>query len=240
MTRRDAGTVLVVANERDADTGYVGERLVERGFSLRTVVRERREVPASPPDGIVLVLLLGSAWSVHAPVDETVLERESALARSAPQAGVPVLGLCYGAQVLAHAHGGSVAAAPQPEVGLVTVVSQDPELVPPGPWVAFHSDVTEPPPGARVVAHNDCGVQAFVMPGSLGVQFHPEVRPEVLEEWTAELPEMLQAAGTDREELLSSARSREAEARAAAYALVDAFLDGVRHLPLRGGLPREA
>ncbi len=227
MTGRGTGTVLVVANEGDADTGYVGDRLAEHGFVLRTVLRESGGVPEVVPGDVAGVLLLGSGWSVHAPVDEGALRRESALVRSAGEGGVPVLGLCYGAQVLAHAHGGSVSAAPEPEVGLVTVETEEPALVPPGPWWAFHSDVIDPPPAARVVARNDCGVQAFVLPRVLGVQFHPEVRPEVLEEWAAQLPDMVERAGTDRAELAAAARARQAESRAAAYALVDAFLGGI-------------
>ena len=57
---------------------------------------------AEHPD---LVVLLGSEWSVHAPVDPAALDAECELVRSARAAQVPVLGLCYGAQVLAHASG---------------------------------------------------------------------------------------------------------------------------------------
>ena len=217
---------LVVANVSDADAGFVGDRLVQRGFLLRTVFRDRGGVPstieaAEHPD---LVLLLGSEWSVHAPVDRGALEAECDLVRLARAAQVPVLGLCYGAQVLAHALGGSVTAAPQPEIGLVEVDTSDPTLVPAGPWTAFHLDVLDPPPGATVVARNACGTQAFVLPGALGVQFHPEVRPDVLDGWSRRYPELVLAAGLQPAELVRQARHREEDSRSAAYALVDTFL----------------
>lgn len=219
-------TALVVANVIDADPGFVGDRLEQRGYLLRTVFREGGGVPrtieaAGEPD---LVVLLGSEWSVHAPVDRDSLEAECDLVRSARTADVPVLGLCYGAQVLAQAFGGTVTAARQPEIGLVEVRSNDPDLVPAGPWTAFHVDALEPPADATVVARNECGVQAFVLRGALGVQFHPEVRPQVLDDWSRRFPELVVDAGLERGELVQQARDSEEGSRDAAYALVDAFL----------------
>lgn len=217
---------LVVANAYDADAGYVGDRLQQRGFDLRPVRRDRGETPTTVTrdDRPDLILLLGSAWSVHAPVDRRAVEAECALVRSAVTADVPLLAICYGAQVVAHALGGSVSAAARPEAGLIDVETDDPELVPPGPWTGFHSDVLRAPPSATVVARNGCGDQAFVLPRLLAVQFHPEVRPHVLDDWAGRYPAVLAESGLDRAALLAQSRSREGEARAAAYALVDAFL----------------
>jgi GMP synthase-like glutamine amidotransferase len=219
-------TALVVANSTDADSGYVGERLVERGYTLRIVLRDRGETPADL-DGVDLVLLLGSDWSVHSPVDSEALAAECELVRTASETGVPVLGLCYGAQVLAHAFGGRVSLAEQPEVGFIRVTSDDEGLVPSGAWPQFHLDVVDAPPDAEVIAHNACGTQAFLLPGILGVQFHPELRPEILDDWSRRFPELLVDAGVDRETLVAESREREPTARAAAHALVDAFLDRV-------------
>lgn len=233
-------TALVVGNAGDDDPGYVGDRLLEHGFRLHAVVREAGQLshafPAEPPPD--LVLLLGSDWSVHAPVDPAVLEAECDLVRRAAAASVPVLAICYGAQVAAHALGGTVSAAPAPEVGVVHVDTCDAKLVPKGPWTAFHTDELEPPPGATVVARNDCGTQAFSLPGLLGVQFHPEVRPDVLDDWSRRFPELLRVARVNRDELVSRARADEDRSRAAAYALVDAFL--LREAAGRAAGPEES
>lgn len=225
-------SALVLANSMDADTGYVGERFLQRGYSLRTVLRDRGEIPDGL-DGVDAVLLLGSDWSVHSPEDPAALAAECDLVRAAAAAGVPVLGLCYGAQVVAHALGGRVSLAAQPEVGFVEIRSHDERLVPSGAWPQFHLDVVDAPPGARVVADNACGTQAFVLPGILGVQFHPELRPDVLDDWSRRFPELLVDAGVDREALVAESREREPAARAAAHALVDAFLDRVAPQPGR-------
>jgi GMP synthase (glutamine-hydrolysing) len=219
-------TALVVANAADTSAGYVGERFVERGYMLRTVLRERGEIPVDL-DGVDAVLLLGSEWSVHSPVEPAVLEAECDLVRTASAAGVPLLGLCYGAQVVAAALGGRVWLAEQPEVGFVDVTSDDEGLVASGVWPQFHLDVVEAPPDARVVARNACGTQAFVLPGVLAVQFHPEVLPETLDDWSRRFPELLVDAGLDREAFVREAKDREPAARAAAHTLVDAFLDRV-------------
>jgi GMP synthase-like glutamine amidotransferase len=219
-------TALVVGNVSDADAGFVGDRLEQRGFLLRPVFRDGAGVPstiqaAEHPD---LIVLLGSEWSVHAPVDRGALDAECELVRSARAAKVPVLGLCYGAQLLAHALGGSVTVAREPEIGFVEVDTSDPALVPAGPWTAFHLDVLQAPPGATVVARNTCGTQAFVLPGALGVQFHPEVRPAVLEDWSRRFPVLVHGAGLLQDELVQRARDREEDSCRAAYTLVDAFL----------------
>lgn len=223
---------LVVANATDSDPGYVGERLVDRGFLLRTVLRESADLPRTiaAVGHPRLVVLLGSEWSVHDPVDPAALDAECALVRDAIATGVPVLGLCYGAQVVAHATGGRVWAAAVPEVGPVRVETEDATLVPVGPWTAFHTDALEPPPAATVVARNGCGVQAFVLPGVLAVQFHPEVRPEVLDDWAGRFPQLVTGAGLDRAGLVAQARDREAASRAAAYAMVDELLARTGHV----------
>jgi GMP synthase-like glutamine amidotransferase len=218
--------VLTVANSSDPDSGYVGERFVERGLALRQVLRDRAGTPSVVPPGTAVLLLLGSAWSVAHPVDRTALETECALVLSAQEHGVPVLGLCYGAQVVAHATGGRVTRALQPEVGLVAVESADERVVPTGPWWAFHSDVISAPPLAEALASNACGLQAFRLPGVLAVQFHPEVLPTTLDGWLTRVPDMLAAAGGDKDALVKQAESREQQARDAAHRLVDGFLDG--------------
>ena len=222
MTQR---TALVVANEADPDPGFVGDRLRAHGLELRTALREGGELPQMGPDEPDLVVLLGSAWSVHAPEDPQALASESRLVRSAVDQGVPLLGLCYGAQVMAHALGGRVWQAPTPEVGLIEVDTDDPALVPSGPWSTFHVDTLQPPPDAQVLARNGCGVQAFVLPTALGVQFHPEVRPEVFSDWVTRLPEIVTAAGVDPAEVVRRSAAREDASRVAAATLVDRFLE---------------
>ncbi|MFB6104012.1 MAG: type 1 glutamine amidotransferase [Halobacteriaceae archaeon] len=124
------------------------------------------------------VVVTGSRSSVYwdDPWIESLTDRVARLVA----ADVPVLGVCYGHQVLADAVGGTVAAMEDYELGYREVhqVGDDPLFDGvPDPFLVFetHSDVvTDLPPGATLLAENDVGIQAFRHGSAWGLQFHPE------------------------------------------------------------------
>ena len=122
--------------------------------------------------------------SAHAAYDDELpwLAPELAYLRRAVDVGTPVLGICFGGQALARVLGGTVGRAPMPERGLTTVESLDP-AVPAGPWMEFHHDAFTLPPGATPLARSEAGLQAFAHGPHLGVQFHPEISPDVFAAW---------------------------------------------------------
>ena len=137
-----------------------------------------------------LVVMGGSphAWDVGA---HPWLPAEKHLIRSAVDAGKTVLGICFGAQLLAEALGERVHSNPQPEIGWHEVV-----LTPegresflfrhlPDHFVTFHwhSDHFSLPAGCTRLAHSEATVtQAFVCGGPplVGLQFHPEYTREIV------------------------------------------------------------
>ncbi|MGW3818754.1 type 1 glutamine amidotransferase [Streptomyces sp. NPDC005046] len=225
---------LVVQHDHVTEPGLIGARLQKRGYdlSVMTVVPEDRHhapnVAFDFPDAGAwdLIVSLGAPWSVY---DRTAvgswIDGALALLREAHHLGVPVLGVCFGAQALATALGGQVEASPRPEIGWVEVDTDDPSLVGPGPWFQWHFDRCVLPPGAKEVARNEVCVQAFRTAYGLGVQFHPEITTAMVRGWIESGgAEQCVRHGVDPGELLARSRAMEPMARTNARRLVDGFL----------------
>jgi GMP synthase-like glutamine amidotransferase len=217
---------LVIANGDDADPGVVGERLRDHGFVLSTAAREE---PGAWPalEGLDLVLLLGSDWSVYWDHVAPSVEAEVALVRRAHESGVPILGICYGAQVVARALGGNAERGAREQIGWCTVDSDVPELAS-GPWMQWHYDVCTVPPGAVELARDELCPQAFQLGRTLATQFHPEVTPSIVARWSSGAGEAeLAAIDRSAQELLAETRSHAARAHGDAVRLIDWSLDEV-------------
>ena len=219
----------IVADSADRDPGYVGERLID-AHGARLVFHDRDQ-PCSPEgfDGSELVLLLGSARSAHSELQIATVEAEAELVRRSLDSGTPVMGICYGAQLMAHALGGTVGKSDRPEIGWFGLQSNDRVLCPQGPWTQFHSDSFTAPPTARELGTTASGCQGFAdenrMARAIGWQFHPEVTTERFTMWVERLREYCLRHGANPDDLILEAESHEDELRQAAYELTDAALN---------------
>jgi GMP synthase-like glutamine amidotransferase len=180
-------------------------------------------------EGRAFVASLGSP---HSPLDaerEPEVARELELLRACVVREVPVLGLCFGGQMLAAALGGTVEQCDRPEVGWHTVESDDPAQIPTGPWLQWHYCRFTTPPGAQQIARSDSGPQAFRHGRHLGVQFHPESTIEIVRDWAATDQERLDRLGLgDGAALLAAGNGHAAQAAQAAFQLFDAFWERAR------------
>ena len=232
---------LFVQQDHVSPVGPVGERFAQRGYDVEEFLVvpsssfETPGVEVSFPDPLDYdaIVPMGAPWSVYdeATIGAWVLE-EIGLLRRAHDAGVPVLGICFGGQALATALGGSVERAPEAEIGWYAIDSDDPGLVEPGPWFQWHHDRWTTPPEAREVARTERAPQAFTQRRSMGVQFHPELVGTMLEGWLANGgAAYMHAHGIDPDAVLAQTAGEEPAAIERSHRLVDRFLDQVATAP---------
>lgn len=213
---------LFVKQDHNSPSGLVGDAFAAAGYDITELTVVPPERFASPdvtvtfpdPTAYDAVVAFGAIWAVY---DDaaigTWIHDEIAFTRTAMAAGVPVLGICFGGQMLAAAVGGTVERAPAPEIGWTVVESQAPGLIDPGPWLEWHYDRFLLPDGVPALAtsvlpdtvlpdtvlantgpantgpaNTGPGAggrlnQAFAVGRALGLQFHPEVTESVLTAW---------------------------------------------------------
>lgn len=179
-----AARALVIQHDDDAPAGVIGDWAAERAMEIVTVRPDRGD-SFPDPGGADFVVSLGSARSVH-DREPAWIRAELDWLRTVDRASVPILGICFGAQLLSLALGGAVAPSANPEIGWIAVETCNTQKVASGPWFAYHRDVITPPPLAREIARNEFGPQAFLVGTHLAVQFHPEVTAPIVAGWMAD------------------------------------------------------
>lgn len=216
---------LIIEHERATPGGLIYEWLADHNAHIDELRIDIDDREVNPRD-YDLLIPLGSEFAAY---DDTVpwLERERKLLREAADADVPILGICFGGQLLARVLGGKTFRAEQSEIGWLPVRSTNPELVPEGPWFQWHFDSFTVPDGATVIAESDAGPQAYVIGRSLGVQFHPEVTPEIMDDWVRVYRHELDDSGVDPDALLEETYRNADAARATSRKLLDAYLEQI-------------
>jgi GMP synthase-like glutamine amidotransferase len=218
---------LTIANASDADTGLIGDRFREHGYSFDECLREH---PGDWPelDGHELVLLLGSEWSVYWPEVADKVQAEVAQLHEAERRGIPVFGICFGNQVMAHAFGGTVFKADVAEIGWQDIETEVPDVIAAGPWMEWHYDVVSLPPGAMEMARTAVGPQAWVRGRMFSTQFHPEVHEGVIRRWATGFgAEELARIGSSPEALIEATKAAVGVSRVNAERLVDWFCESI-------------
>ena len=230
---RPVKRALVIEHDEHGPAEGVGDHIVEHGYQLD--VFRVMDDPADPvctkpyPDATAYdtLVVTGSAWSVT-DTDSigSWIGREIEMVRTAHDAGVPVLGLCFGGQVLSAALGGEVGRVDPPEFGWYEVDTDLPDAVAPGPWFEWHYDGFTVPDGATEIARTAVSPQAFRIGRSVGTQFHPEITPRLVRLWIGMGERALRAHGVDPTVMAARTVDEAKGNRARSGALVDWFLNG--------------
>lgn len=226
---------LILQHEQPTPAGLLLEWLSDRGIGV-----ENRRIDLE--EGLAvgdhdLIVSLGSefaAFDDHIPW----IPREASLLEEALRNEVPVLGLCFGAQLMTRVLGGRCYRADEAEIGWLPVRTTDADLLPEGPWFQWHFDSFELPPGATMLADSPLGPQAFLADRSLGVQFHPEVTPQIMDEWVRAYAHELDAEGVDPDALMRETLEQNRPNRERAWRLFDGWLARVAGLDALAGGPR--
>ena len=177
-------SVRVLQHAPHEGAGAIGAWAEARGHDVATLHAYRGD--ALPPvDGAELLVVLGGAYGVDDLPRLAWLRDELSLVERAVARGTPVLGVCLGAQLVAHALGAPVRRAAEREIGWLPVERVAPREA--APLLAafpdridvfhWHGDEFDPPPGATCAFRSAaCACQAFTWGDRVvAIQFHPEM-----------------------------------------------------------------
>ncbi len=191
---RDSGErrpILVLQHAGCESPGAYEDELIARRLPfVRVLLDEGEELPDWRAYGAVVVM--GGAMGAGEEAQHPWLVPEKRLIAAAVAAGLPYLGVCLGAQLLAASLGARVSVARQAELGVLSVqltpaAAEDPVFA--GLPAAFetlqwHRETYELPAGAVQLARSqDCEQQAFALGRAYGVQFHLEVDARMMGAW---------------------------------------------------------
>lgn len=195
MTKEDGVHVLILQHVPSEGPGLLGSLFAEHGLRCQVVRTDLLEELPNPREHRALVVL-GGPMNVYEEHKYPFLSREDRVIKEALALGIPCLGICLGAQLMAKALGAPVFPNPIKEIGIHSVAltpagRRDPMFrgFPPRFSVfQWHGDTFRLPEGATLLATAPkCLHQAFRYgPNAYALQFHLEVTPAMVETWTTE------------------------------------------------------
>jgi GMP synthase-like glutamine amidotransferase len=190
--------VLIVKNVLSEGPGTIEDFLRQQAIPYRILEMHAGDAVPSH-DSFSHLVVLGGPMAVYEMSQYPYLVRETALIEEAIRAEKPVLGVCLGAQMLAHVLGARVYAGGKKEIGWYEVSITDEGMKDPffsglsvdgkakAQVFQWHGDTFDLPWGAARLASSDLYPNQAFRYGSAvyALQFHIEVTPKIVREWLA-------------------------------------------------------
>jgi GMP synthase (glutamine-hydrolysing) len=192
---REDVNALIVTHHPEEGPGLLEDILKERGWKMEKVgVWKENSLPDPTP--LHLLILMGGPMSVNDDALHPFLEKEKQFVRQWIHKGNPTVGICLGAQLIAHCLGGRVYKGATEEIGWYNCVlteegRRDPflKLFPIRfPVFQWHGETFDLPENAILLAaSDDYPHQAFSYRDSIyAFQFHVEMTERMIQGWLAE------------------------------------------------------
>jgi GMP synthase (glutamine-hydrolysing) len=227
-----APRLLVIQHNLDDHLNELGGPLIDAGLEIEpwfTTTGPEPDLDASAYHGIVS---LGALAGLEDEAEHPWMSTERRVLEKALAGGVPTLGICFGAQMLASIAGAEVRRAEVPEIGWATVemdpaAADDPVLCVLGERLSvfqYHYDAFGSPENGRILGWTGATNQVLAVgERAWGVQFHVEVNPGTVFSWIGTYGEEMRAHGVDVDAVAVETRERWTTYREVARALSSAF-----------------
>ena len=229
--------------------GYLCEYLDKRGICYEKIQIDRVKPVLKQVKDVSGLVFLGSPVSVNDPLPWIAGKLD--LTRRASQTGIPMLGICFGGQLISKALGGEVTPTPSMQIGWhhTTLTEHARALFKSknglDGFSAFewHGDTFSLPDGALPLFTGDCiRNQGFVFKNSLALQFHPEITETMVHEWIERYAICLKEANEciqSKAQMLENIDERLARQQTMANLVFDWWLEQVfLYQALQGVAPR--
>lgn len=185
--------IIFVKNISIEGPGTLGTFFQKKGCQTREIDLQTEGRLPSSLDNVEAVVVLGGPMNVYEEGKYPFLKDEDVFIKRVVGKGIPYIGLCLGAQLLAKACGARVVRSPKEEIGFSTVqftkeAETDSFFKGMGKEIdvfQWHGDMFQIPSEGKLLAvSKDCPHQAFrAGPCAWGLQFHVEVTDKSIREW---------------------------------------------------------
>lgn len=176
-----AKKAIAIIHDRSDVLGSLPSLLNQMNIELTTVSIDQ---PLPKQEDADYFFIMGSPESAH---DDTLpwIKHELEWLEALLKANKPMMGICFGSQIIARAMGGKAYRLEQPEIGFMPVPAQHPDWTHHGPWLNFHFDTFDLPDHVELLGATSEAKQSYRWGNCWAVQFHPEIDTEMFDTWIA-------------------------------------------------------